>query len=729
MKKLNNEQQLAFEKAKIIIDQPVSDNILDNMFLILGKGGTGKTYTAEFIIDYIENKHPYSNISVVAPTWNAVTELEFQNASLQASTFASFVATTNTIDYETGNELFVLKSFEEIEKMVKYESKPGFLDCDFFIGDEVSMLGGNNEEPYLYRNETYISDDSFKTLIYRLKQREELLGTKVRKFILMGDYCQLPPIGTHKDHDAKIIEYLMSKPNQHAILTTNMRTGFTDINELLNSYRFNIDLANKNITKNIDSNSILRNVNSFDNRINSKNITYISDENELIQKYVEIFKNDTNNIRNIVIGNYNNAKHKKTVELTNKIRKGLFGENPKFIEDGEYLMCTNNYEFEHNRDTYTIHNNHRLFLDEPKEENKKFVLKYFFYDRKIGRRKTISTSIKLKGISATLRTIVKEKETKEDVVVRTNVFIPYAKSYNEIDIGQHDYKPTIKGYLVNEKEFPYYVIKNFKDEFIKIEYAYVVNSHKVQGSTYDYVILDEQNILNASHLSNKECNQSLYTILSRVKKKLFIYNENNPSTDTLIEFDLNEYISKRKDITNGLYDILKQDSQKYYETNMFTKEDFKRKIGRELNEKEKLELNDYPKPIIETYKLIFNIKCFIDKNKYTIKENNKIINVEYKQEKVFVNFNNEKYFIDILEKLDIDLYKKIVRIINKFLKNNHSFIIDKLNKIYDKSDNITLENDTYKINYINKEFYMTNDKYLRYNNFDNIKFFNYLINI
>ena len=53
-------------------------------------------------------------------------------------------------------------------------------------------------------------------------------------------------------------------------------------------------------------------------------------------------------------------------------------------------------------------------------------------------------------------------------------------------------------------------------------YGYVVNSHKVQGSTYEHVFVLEDNILTARN--SKEQIQLMYTAFSRTKVKLYRYN-------------------------------------------------------------------------------------------------------------------------------------------------------------------------------------------------------------
>ena len=60
----------------------------------------------------------------------------------------------------------------------------------------------------------------------------------------------------------------------------------------------------------------------------------------------------------------------------------------------------------------------------------------------------------------------------------------------------------------------YGVVEYFAD----LNYAYVVNSHVVQGDTYDNIFVNFRDILTVKPITKKEKLQSLYTAVTRARK-------------------------------------------------------------------------------------------------------------------------------------------------------------------------------------------------------------------
>ena len=514
---LNPDQLLAKEKALKVLNAPIHENIIDDMFLISGAGGTGKTYLVETIMDEFSRK----DVRYSTTTWNAVNNLKANvSKSDKVHTLASFIGTTVSEPRDNGEQDFVLLDDSAIEDMAMKGVLPKIFTTDVIILDEISMIGGNGKPPEVTTRqkfskrtrtwetvEEYKTTDSWEAFKFRLAQRERLGYGRPSKILVMGDYAQVPPIGTGVDTDSAIMTELMNRPDQHAILTINMRTNKDDILEHHTKYRKNIDVANEGLKKGKKSNdTISANPVPFQGRKNSRNIKFMNDIDSIVNKFVEIYKSNADNVSNIVFVNYNKYTRPETKNLIDKIRVGLFGEDPYVYELDELLIL--NSEFD-------------ITVDGKKIEFKKdarFVVKGV--ERA---KKELSPYIMGQYIDGHILTL-KTQVAGKDVVF--NKFVPDEGLWEKI---KGPYRGEIPGYEIFGREFFYGDYKDMEKQFnVDISYGYVVNSHRVQGSTYNHVFVDEQNILKAP-MTNKQINQSLYTAMSRPRESLYSYHPSNPN--------------------------------------------------------------------------------------------------------------------------------------------------------------------------------------------------------
>jgi exodeoxyribonuclease-5 len=66
-----------------------------------------------------------------------------------------------------------------------------------------------------------------------------------------------------------------------------------------------------------------------------------------------------------------------------------------------------------------------------------------------------------------------------------------------------------------------------RNRFANVDYAYTLTSHKAQGSTYNTVIVVEDDILEVSMIDNIEKSQAMYVAISRASNKVHIVSELN----------------------------------------------------------------------------------------------------------------------------------------------------------------------------------------------------------
>jgi hypothetical protein len=68
---------------------------------------------------------------------------------------------------------------------------------------------------------------------------------------------------------------------------------------------------------------------------------------------------------------------------------------------------------------------------------------------------------------------------------------------------------------------------NARNRFANVDYAYTLTSHKAQGSTYNTVVVIEDDILEVSMIDNIEKSQALYVAITRASDKVHIVSELN----------------------------------------------------------------------------------------------------------------------------------------------------------------------------------------------------------
>ena len=76
-------------------------------------------------------------------------------------------------------------------------------------------------------------------------------------------------------------------------------------------------------------------------------------------------------------------------------------------------------------------------------------------------------------------------------------------------------------YITMSQMFGHYMSHVITSSYLEIDYGYVLTVHKSQGSTYDNVYIEYNNIL--SNLKEIEKHKLLYTAITRCINKLHVY--------------------------------------------------------------------------------------------------------------------------------------------------------------------------------------------------------------
>jgi exodeoxyribonuclease-5 len=456
-----------------------------NTFMLQGRGGTGKTTVINVLLRELGISS--DDVTFAAPTNKAKKVIaEANKATVYGNsgyyTIAQLLAIKPEID-ENGFEIF---------KEDLYTNKPNL--GSVLIVDEGSMLHSMN----------------YETLIARAKET----GTKI---IFMGDNAQLPPI---KDKNALITSVVFSEnQNSTTALTQLMRQdedspiiNFTDkliriVNKVENYLLAggSFEQAKSGLKQVLfDSETLSK----FNEKTNEGLVLTDSTFVELLPNFLKDYKKNPKGTKYIT---FNNHVHQYTLDITNKVRKSLYGDkaNEEMFIKGEPLMLHKPYRYDIDADGFSSLDNGEEFTVVSSVVKKKQI------NYKVG-QKSITTAEKL--------------EVYE--IVATDSVTGAEYTFNK-PVGT---EKEVLAFINNEKQNTVangsrpggaFMLKEVLAE--GLSHGYVINTHKSQGSSYENVYMDLGNIAGQQYSDANSTIKSLYVAASRPRKKLVVI-DSRPST-------------------------------------------------------------------------------------------------------------------------------------------------------------------------------------------------------
>ena len=116
-------------------------------------------------------------------------------------------------------------------------------------------------------------------------------------------------------------------------------------------------------------------------------------------------------------------------------------------------------------------------------------------------------------------------------------------------LGQPKYQAILKNLKNNAKadgkQWPIYY--NFMQQFALFEHALAQNVHRAQGSTYNNVIVFENDIISITKNTTKSKLQSLYVACTRAKKRVYIYNKKYKVDQSLVPKNIMDELKLKYD--------------------------------------------------------------------------------------------------------------------------------------------------------------------------------------
>lgn len=517
--KLNEEQQKAVDK---IIEFINSESRKREWFTLEGKAGTGKTTVlAEVIKELPDNK----TIAIAALAHKAKSNLyeKLQTAGKRVNAYTIAGLLNMKLNEETG----------DLERNPNDWSPAPVSEASYIIIDEASMI---NEEAL--------------ELIMNMKASD----TKV---IFAGDPGQLPPIRNITSY--RMIAERVDSPNLNTYNTLEEKFNATSsVKTRKELYTEAEELARKEGLQDVDSLTFTGN----------KKATLLErvrqGEESPILPYADYYWNNSQSDNPILSpvpaeerktklspkGNLIFAKSVQEIypDIIRAFKQGIENNNPNRIKVVAYRNAT--------RQKLNSQIRNSLFKAPRQFEKGDLIMMY-------------STSARLKPASMQysfdeMPTLVNSEEVQVQGVETKNVNLDNGRQVKVWDLEIHaeiEEGNVVKGILSvldkdSEPVHAQYVNQLFqegfslpkgparsqamkeawaeKERFASVDYSYVITSHKSQGSTYETVVVLENDIMSVGPTTNKSKSQSLYTAITRASNTAVIVSDRNTTSSTSI---------------------------------------------------------------------------------------------------------------------------------------------------------------------------------------------------
>lgn len=367
--------------------------------------------------------------------------------------------------------VFTFASAYGMKEVVDEDTGKRTFQIDKYISKIKVPVGRRNIPVFVHDEVSQYSEEMLKIV---------LENTSVfSKIIFIGDKAQLPPVDNNKeDKDSPVFNIELPENCQHELTERVRQAEGNPILELSDIIREEI-FGNQNIQRVLEA---LRKP----TRKNGMGYDFLS-----YSELNEHFKN--NNLLDIVFLGY---RKKKSINYYNpRIRNYLLNNPVDDIVPGDIVCMTDNFYVEEYGGAYCkFHNADVLLIKEVSTKKDKII---------VG------------GKSHYIDVFIADTDKGDGFITPTRN-------------GRVDFETILQNtyYKCKRGELKWNEYWNLKKIYCHWIYGYCLTVYKSQGSTYDRVYLDINDILLTGPLSPKRKLQAIYTAITRASKDVFVLRQN-----------------------------------------------------------------------------------------------------------------------------------------------------------------------------------------------------------
>ncbi len=473
---LTNEQQKAIKRILTFLQSS------DDVFILKGYAGVGKTFLIKLLTDYFDLID--KNYQLMAPTGKAARVLNAKTKK-SANTIHSSI-----YNYENLKE-FKDKSSETFKYYFTLRVNNNSNDT-IYIVDEASMVSDKyNEMEFIRFGSGFLLRDLFEFISLDARRYR-------KKVIFIGDSAQLPPVG---------MSFSPALNKEYLEETYKLRVDEIEITEVVRQKQ------NSGILKNsINIRDKIKNRVYNELSINfSQDVVKIDD---ILDKYIAISGNKIS--KDVMIIAYQN----RVVKEYNQIIREYFFKNSKVLQKNDKLIVVKNSIV----NGVMLSNGDYCLVDKIYNNSEHKSIPLNVGNKKDG-KKIKYIDLYFRDVSLIFKSLdgkVFKIDTKilENLLFSSNPTLSsqeFKALYIDFKMRNPKLKPNTAEFKEKIKRDPYF-------NALLVKFGYAITCHKAQGSEWKNVIVDcsySQNILNEGYF------RWLYTAITRASEKLFLINPPN----------------------------------------------------------------------------------------------------------------------------------------------------------------------------------------------------------
>ena len=473
------QQQLVDKLEEFLVDRT------QNVFLLRGYAGTGKTFIIKGLTDYLQLIGCQYMLS--APTGKASKVLANKTGKEASTIHSNIYNFGDLVEYRDENEPDTYKFYTNLKANEDSSNT-------VYIVDEASMISD------IYSDGEFIRFGSGRLLNDLIKYVNIDQNDHNKKLIFIGDNAQLPPIG---------MNFSPALDSKYLFDQYNLKTNEFELTDVVRQKSDSGIIINAlKIRESLDKNEF--NQLNFD--LNANDIHEIS-EKDSIKHYLETCNHQING-ESIILA-YSNAD----VQSYNKAVRQYFFPNQETICKGDKVMSLRNRQIEELR----LYNGDFGLIRQVAKQNEERIITL--------KRKLKSGNIEETPITLSFRDVEVgfRNENGQPIFIKTKIIenvlysdSPYLLSDEQkaLYIDFCIRHPELS-YRKNKEEFKNALLSDPYFNALPIKFGYAITCHKAQGSEWNNVFVKcntHQNPLSRDYF------RWIYTAITRTAKNLYLIN-------------------------------------------------------------------------------------------------------------------------------------------------------------------------------------------------------------